>query len=82
MDLVAEREGLVVAVEVKTRLSDRFGSPEEAVSTGKSRRVKAAATAYCRKEGIPLARLRFDVVAVERVGGEIRIRHHENALGE
>jgi putative endonuclease len=82
VDLIAERDGIVAAVEVKTRLSDRFGTPEEAVTAVKFRRVKAAAAAYCRKEGIPFSRLRIDVVAVERDGSGILIRHHENALGE
>jgi len=76
VDLVAEKDGRIAAVEVKTRRSERFGAPEEAVGFRKIRRMKAAATAYCRRRGIPIERLRLDVIAVVVRGREIRLRHH------
>jgi putative endonuclease len=81
-DIIAAKDGLVVVVEVKTRSTGRFGSPAQAVNDRKSRRVVRAGRTFCRRQGLSLARLRFDVVAVEwpHGGGEPRIRHYPGAL--
>ena len=46
VDLVCRRGDRLVLVEVKTRSSDRFGSPAEAVGSRKRRALKAAAAEY------------------------------------
>lgn len=43
LDIVAEREGELVVVEVKTRSEDFLLAPEDAVDTAKIRRIVAAA---------------------------------------
>jgi putative endonuclease len=79
-DLIAEKDGLVVVVEVKTRSNRRFGAPAHGVTPAKARRVLVAATSYCRRHGLSLSRLRVDVVAVERRGKEMVIRHYPGAV--
>jgi putative endonuclease len=46
LDLVCRRGGQLVVVEVKTRTSDAFGTPFEAVGSRKRRSLMAAAAEY------------------------------------
>jgi len=46
IDLVCRRSGVLVVVEVKTRSSDDFGSPLEAVGARKRRALLAAGAEY------------------------------------
>ena len=49
LDIVAEKDGTLVFVEVKTRKDVLFGLPEDAVTNGKIRRIVSSADAYLRK---------------------------------
>lgn len=78
LDLVAWRDGVLAVVEVKTRGSDAFGSPFEAITRRKRRELEAAARAWLRLEAPsapPIREIRFDAVAV-------RIRHGRAAVLE
>ena len=80
IDLIAERRGVLVFVEVKTRSSRRFGAPEESLTPAKCRRLVRLVEAFVASlpEGSPLRRMppRIDVVAVERRGlAGWRVRH-------
>ena len=46
LDIVAEKDGVLVIVEVKYRSGTRFGSPLEAVTPQKQRRICRAAMGY------------------------------------
>jgi putative endonuclease len=46
LDLICRRRGELVVVEVKTRSSDAFGTPLEAVGARKRRALAAAAAEY------------------------------------
>jgi putative endonuclease len=64
IDIVARRRGLVVVAEVKTRTSDRFGVPAEAVGRGKQARLRKLGARYLRESALSGVRLRYDVVSV------------------
>jgi putative endonuclease len=64
IDLVAEDAGTLVFVEVKTRSSDRFGSPAEAVDARKRSRLLRAARIYMTRRGGADRACRFDVMEV------------------
>ena len=77
IDLIAKKDGYLVFVEVKYRVDDRFGAPEEAVDFRKQKKIIAAAQYYMYKNRIPFdTPCRFDVAGVE--GNEIRVT--ENAF--
>ena len=81
IDVVAERRGLVVFVEVKTRRTRGFGAPEEAVDPAKCARLVRGARAWLGEHAPPGARARFDVIAVEPdAGGRLRVRHLAGAF--
>ena len=70
LDIVAERRGLVVFVEVKTRRGTHQGGAELAVGWSKQQRLVRGAVAWLRKRRRPARAMRFDVMAwhVERTG--------------
>ncbi len=65
IDLVARHKKDLVFVEVKSRSSNRFGSPAEAVTPAKQRRLSMVALEYIKIKGLEGMRARFDVVTVD-----------------
>lgn len=64
VDLVCQQGDVLVFCEVKTRSSDRYGSPAEAVVWRKQRRLRALALAYLATTDAYVPTIRFDVAAV------------------
>ncbi len=82
IDLVCrERESdTLVFIEVKTRSSEAFGRPIDAVDKKKRRRIVKGAMAWLRMLDMPDIRFRFDVVEVI-AGPSPEIRVIKNAFG-
>ena len=80
VDLVAHRPGLVVFCEVKTRTSDRWGLPAEAVGREKQMRIRRAAAAWLAERSPGQVEVRFDVVSAIVVNGRLRLTHIPNAF--
>ena len=64
IDIIARDGESLVFVEVKSRRSDRFGSPKWAVTPAKQRKISMAALTYLKATGQLQAKARFDVVIV------------------
>ena len=64
IDLVARDNGTVVFIEVKSRSSNRFGLPIEAVDFHKRRKMVQVALFYMKKNNLSGFGLRFDIVSV------------------
>lgn len=81
LDIVCEKNGIVVFCEVKTRTSALFGLPEEAVTIAKRRRLRRLALEYLQREGLRARSLRFDVISVALSEGRVaELRHLANAF--
>lgn len=81
VDLVCrdKRHGELVFVEVKTRSSEEFGRPLNAVDKKKRQLILRGAMKWLHMLGMPDITYRFDVVEV--VAGKSReVRHIENAF--
>jgi putative endonuclease len=80
MDIIAREGKTIVFVEVKTRSSDRFGSPQAAIGPQKQRRMTAIALCYLKGQGLLGAPARFDVAAVSLGEGGEKITLYRNAF--
>ena len=65
IDIIAKRRSVVAFVEVKTRFSEQFGSPFEAVTWTKKREIVRVAHAWIDRHPLPGVTYRFDVIGVE-----------------
>ncbi|HKK91029.1 MAG TPA: YraN family protein [Desulfobacteraceae bacterium] len=80
IDIIARQGDFLVFVEVKSRTSLRRGSPREAVTRSKQKKIVFGAACYIRETRADQARVRFDVVAVLKKGDRFDIEHIENAF--
>jgi putative endonuclease len=82
IDIIARHDGCLVFIEVRTKKSSDFGTPEESVTSSKKEKLIALAEAYLQTLDSPPLSWRIDVVAVElSPNGEIsRLEHIENAV--
>jgi putative endonuclease len=75
LDIVARDGGCLVFCEVKTRSSAAFGGPAEAVGRAKAARIRRLAATWLNDHPQGGCPVRFDVVAVTRSGGSLRVEH-------
>ncbi len=64
IDIVARDREIVVFVEVKSRTSAEFGSPERAIDRDKQKHIVRAARAYATRAGIEWNQVRFDTISI------------------
>jgi putative endonuclease len=79
VDIIATDGHDLVFVEVKTRSSEWFGTPEEAVDEKKQRYLMTAAEAYIRWRNND-TNIRFDVVSIMLKPGYQSIDHIVDAF--
>jgi putative endonuclease len=80
VDLIARRHDLVVFCEVKTRTTDRWGDPSEAVAPLKRARLRRLAATWMRERRPGPVGVRFDVVSVIVRDGRTEVRHIPDAF--
>ena len=79
IDIIAEKDGILVFIEVKTRKSIRFGFPEEFVSEKKAEMVITAAEQYIYETEWKKD-IRFDIVSIVMNENGSEIQHFEDAF--
>lgn len=79
IDLVAEREGTIAFVEVKTRGEGSLGHALDSITVRKRRDLATAARGWIALRGRAGESYRFDAVTVIRRGGRVRVEHVESA---
>jgi len=79
IDLIAEKDNILVFVEVKSRTTTSFGLPCEAVNRKKLNRIVKASHVYIKQNGYKDYQVRYDVIEVF-LSGDVRINHIENVL--
>jgi putative endonuclease len=80
IDLIAKKGRTLVVVEVKTRKSSRYGSPQESVSHAKQAKLRRLADYYLKDKRLTGTPVRFDVVAVTLAEGEPQVEIIPNAF--
>ncbi|MBL4667872.1 MAG: YraN family protein [Flavobacteriales bacterium] len=79
IDIIAIDKNEIVFVEVKTRSTSFFGTPEEAVTIKKQEHLVNGADCYIQKYEVDLE-CRFDVVSVILNNNQKEIKHFKNAF--
>ncbi len=84
IDIVARHKDYLVFIEVRTKKSLEFGSPEESITLTKKERLRATAYHYRQThDDLPLLwRIDFVTVELDRKGKLSRIELIENAVGD
>jgi putative endonuclease len=81
LDLVLTDGRRIVVCEVKTRSSERFGAPAEAVDAEKMDRIRRLARRWLDEVGLGPREVRFDVLGVRWApGARPRIEHFEGVV--
>lgn len=75
LDIVAKQKGTIVFFEVKTRKTDTFGSPFEAITPKKYSNIKKGALKYLEEH--PSKSFRIDVIGIT-LNPELKIEHMIN----
>lgn len=76
VDLIAEDGDGLVFVEVKTRRSAAYGTPEESVTPRKRERLRMTAETYLQEHGREQSAWRIDVVGITlQQSGPATINH-------
>lgn len=75
IDLIAEKDNIIVFVEVKTRSNDRFGKGFEAVVHKKIDKIRKVAMLYMIQKDLQ-KEIRFDVISID----DNVITHFEGAF--
>ncbi len=82
IDIIAEKKGYLVFVEVRAKSTSDFGSPEESVTFAKKEKLIASALTYLNLHRNLPESWRIDFVAVElgKDGKATRLELIENAI--
>lgn len=80
IDIIAKDKNTIVFVEVKARRSVNFGSPKEAVSIQKQKKISMVALYYLKTTKQMTTKARFDVVAVNLNRDKPRVEIIKNAF--
>lgn len=79
IDVIAKKNGVLVVVEVKTRSTSYFGSPQDFVNPKKIKLLTMAVDYYVIKNDLDVE-VRFDIIAITKQGGGFNIEHLEDAF--
>lgn len=76
IDIIAQKNSVIVFVEVKTRTTTKYGRASEAVDFFKQQKLRKVAQSYLVKEKLVDTFVRFDVIEVY----DKEINHIQNAF--
>lgn len=80
IDIIALKKNVLSFIEVKTRSSDRFGLPQEAIDERKQRTIAQVALSFMQHYKIENKTVQFDVIAVHITAHGHHIELIENAF--
>ena len=78
IDIIVCDGDTLVFVEVKTRQSQKYGLPCEAITAAKLRHLKKAAAYFTAMHKLGQRDARIDVIEILKTEGKIYIHHIEN----
>ena len=83
IDILGQKDGVLIFFEVKTRRTENFGNPEEAVNYIKQEHIKNSALEFIQYNQDMKTDWRIDVIAINvRKKNKIQIRWFKNAIAD
>ena len=79
VDIIAQKDHVLIAVEVKTRSSIDFGNPQDFVNPKKIKLLVSAIDNYVNDRDLDVE-VRFDIIAILREQGAFKIEHIKDAF--
>ncbi len=79
VDIIAQKDNILAVVEVKTRTSNYFGNPQDAVSPKKIKLLVSAIDFYIAENDLDVE-VRFDIIAIIKNKNTTKIEHLEDAF--
>lgn len=79
VDIIAQKAGTLVAVEVKTRSTADFGNPQDFIKPKQIQNLVKAINAYVITKDLDVE-VRFDVIAIIKKSNTYKIEHLEDAF--
>ena len=79
VDLIVQKDNLLVAVEVKARSSTYFGDTQSFVSKKKIQLLVMAIDAFIQQRDLAVE-VRFDIISYTLIRGEWRLKHFVDAF--
>lgn len=82
IDLVTKRADKIIFFEVKTRISEKFGSPLSAITKDKQKHVLKNCMFYLKKHGLYGKSCRIDAIAInlDKKGELQALKYVKNAI--
>ena len=79
VDIIAEHENQIVVIEVKTRSTDQWGTPDDSVTNSKIRFLTNAIEIYLDQKNID-KEVRFDIISIVTGANNNEINHIKEAF--
>ena len=79
IDIIAQKANILAIVEVKTRSSIDFGLPQDFVKPKKIQLLVKAVNEYVVSRDLDVT-VRFDIIAINKVGKDFNVDHIEDAF--
>jgi putative endonuclease len=79
IDIIAQKDDVLIFVEVKTRKNAEYGYPETFVTESQQERIYLAAEEFTINKAWP-GDIRFDIIAILLDGEEPILEHFEDAF--
>ena len=79
VDIIAEHENQIVVIEVKTRSTDQWGTPDESVTNSKIKFLTSAIEVYLDQKNID-KEVRFDIISIVTDAHNNEINHIQEAF--
>ncbi len=79
IDIIAQIDNILVFAEVKTRLNEEHGDPEDGVTLKKQRFLVKAANYYIQQKDLDLES-RFDIITVLKENNKTTVKHLADAF--
>ena len=80
IDLIALYQGCLIVVEIKTRQTDKYGSPGSCLSVNQQLHLSDAIEAFIAEKALDFEGIRYDIVAIVANAFGESIVHYEDAF--